>query len=72
MIERYFFRLLAYLNENNFDKSLRQYHLIFGQDIVKVNSGTVATDLTEHSAKLYRERNLTSKLLEVILRQIFT
>ena len=72
MIQRCFSRLLAYLNENNFDKSLRQYHLILGQNIVKVNSGTVATDLTEHSVKLYRERNLTSKLLEVILRQIFT
>ena len=49
-------RPLTYLDENNFDEPLTPYHLIFGRNIVNVNNATLATDLTEHSAKLCTER----------------
>ena len=45
-------RPLTYLNENNFDESLTPYHLIFGRNIGNVNNAPLATNLTEHSAKL--------------------
>ena len=56
MILQYFPRQLTYLNENNFDKSLMSYHMIFGQNIFNVNNSKVATDLTKHSTKLHTER----------------
>ena len=50
------FRPLTYLDENNFDEPLTPYPLIFGRNIVNVNDATLATDLTEHNAKLCTER----------------